>query len=154
MTTDTLSLAIHARSTTGTAEARRQRRAESIPAIIYGHVDAPLTVSIEKAPLTKAMKHSAFYSQIVDLTLDKQTIPAIVKEIQTKPGSDHVVHLDFFAVDMKAKLVTQVPLNFIGEEEAPGVKHKGGTFNRLVSEITVTCFPVTYLRRLQSTFQI
>lgn len=139
MTDLTLSASI--RELTGKGASRRLRRIEEkVPAILYGAGKDPLMLSIEANKLRKAMENEAFYSQIISLNMDGKAQDAVLRDIQRHPAKDEVLHLDFLRITGKEAITMTVPIHFLNEDTAPGVK-AGGIVSHIITEIEVKCLP-------------
>ncbi len=134
-------LAATSRSNLGSAYARRLRKISMVPGVLYGKGQTPEHFQVEHRLLAKAMEKESFTSSIVSLNLDGKTVSAVVKAIQRHPFKPKLVHIDFQRVDKNAVITMHVPLHFIGEEKAPGVKMSGGIITHLLKQVEVRCLP-------------
>ena len=137
-------LAIEAtlRSDLGKGASRRLRRnADHVPAIIYGAGKDPAPITLIRKDLEKALENEAFYSQVIDVNVDGDVQPAILKDLQRHPAKDRVMHADFMRIDVKKKLKVNIQLHFVNEEECHGVRIEGGVIEHLMTEIEVECLP-------------
>jgi len=142
MSKTTFTLSATKRSEMGKGASRRLRRlADIVPAIVYGAGQEPVNISLEHRVLRKALENEAFYSHIIDLTIDGKGEKVVLKALQRHPYKAIIMHADFLRVDANAKIHMHVPLHFKGEEIAPGVKTAGGIMNRFIVEAQVTCLP-------------
>ena len=64
----------------------------------------------------------------------------MLKDLQRHPAKPIIMHADFMRVSEKEKLKMSVPLHFINEEQAPGVK-KGGIVTHNITEVEIQCLP-------------
>jgi len=64
-----------------------------------------------------------------------------LRDIQMHPYKPRIAHLDLQRISATEKLHMRVPLHFLNQETAPGVKQQGGIVNHLMSEIDITCLP-------------
>jgi large subunit ribosomal protein L25 len=138
------SLAIDAklRSDLGKGASRRLRRnADEIPGIIYGAGKDPLPLTLIRKDLEKALENEAFFSQVIDVNVEGDIQPAILKDLQRHPAKDRVMHADFLRVDAKVKIKVSVPLHFINEEKCHGVKIEGGIIEHLLTEVEILSLP-------------
>ncbi len=95
------------------------RRSGQVPAVIYGNKVENTLVHIEEIALKKAhMK--AGESTVVELDVDGKMIPALFHDIDLDPVSDRMIHVDFYAVDMKKEVEAEVHVRM--ENESPAVK--------------------------------
>ena len=78
-------------------------------------------------------------SNLINLNLGDQVIPVLIKETQKDALKNTFIHADFYQVNMKEKVKTEIPLEFIGESKA--VKELGGVFIANIDAIAVECLP-------------
>ncbi len=129
------------RTDVGKGASRRLRRETNrIPAIIYGAGEDPQNLTLAQNQVVKALQSESFYSSILTINVDGNKQKAVIKSIQRHPSKPFVLHMDFFRVSAKEKITMQVPLHFIGDEDAPGVK-EGGIVSHQMTEVEVSCLP-------------
>lgn len=124
---------------TGTANARRERREESIPAVVYGQGMDPMSISVQRRDLRVALSGSAGMNTILDLTVDGTVYPAIVKEMQRHPVRRTVQHVDFIKINLNEEIVVSVPVRMEGEAKA--VLSGGGLVDLRRTELEVSTTP-------------
>jgi large subunit ribosomal protein L25 len=124
---------------TGSPNARRLRRDDTIPAIVYGQGMSPITVSVARRELRLALAGPAGVNTVLDLTIDGKVYPAIVKELQRHPVKRNVAHVDFLQVNLNEEIVVSVPLRLEGE--AKQVIDAGGLVDPAVDSIEVRSTP-------------
>ena len=135
-------LAAEPRTDAGKGASRRLRRTGRIPGILYGGEAAPQSLSFEANELMRNMEQEAFFSSILTVNIGGQALQAIVRDVQVHPAARRQVwHLDLQRISATAKLRLSVPLHFLNEATAPGLKQRGGTFSHVITEIEVTCLP-------------
>nr|WP_245861604.1 50S ribosomal protein L25/general stress protein Ctc [Arsukibacterium tuosuense] len=131
-------LTAEVRTDLGKGASRRLRHEDKVPAIIYGgHKDA-LSVTLEHSKLLKAQSFEAFYSHILTITVGKEKIQAIVKDMQRHPYKPKIMHVDFQRVEAGHELTTIVPIHFLNEEMP--IK-KGGVVIHALNEIEISVLP-------------
>ncbi len=124
---------------TGSANARRMRREDHIPAIVYGQGMDPIKVSVVRRDLRVALSGPAGVNTVLDLTVDGKVYPAIVKDMQRHPVRRTVSHIDFLQVDLNVEIVISVPVRLEGEAKA--VLSEGGLVDPAVDTIDVLTTP-------------
>lgn len=130
------------RSDMGKGASRRLRRdADKVPAVIYGAGKDALSISLLHKDMFLNLEHEAFYSHVLTIKVDGKTEKVILKDLQRHPYKARILHADFLRVDESAKLHKKVPLHFLNEASAPGVKTAGGSVDRSVSEVEIICLP-------------
>ena len=114
------------------------RNNSGVPGAVYGLKKESVLFSADYNTLVKVL-NTAGTSQIIDLDLDGQTIPVIVRDFQKDPVSDRLIHVDFLAVDEKETFTTIVPLKFSGTSKA--VREQGGKLEIKRQSVKVRCLP-------------
>jgi large subunit ribosomal protein L25 len=135
---ETILLANSGRST-GSSSSRRLLREDVIPAVVYGKGMDPISVSVARRDLRKALSGSAGMNTILDLTVDGNVYPAIVKDMQRHPVRRTVQHVDFIQIDLGALITVSVPVRMEGE--AKEVMNGGGLVDLRRNEIEVSTTP-------------
>lgn len=130
-----------AREGSGRAESRRLRRIGRVPAVIYGGGEAPRSVTLEQHGLLHQMEHEAFFTSILTLKVGKDSQPVVVKDVQRHPYRPEVLHLDFQRIVADEEITLHVPIHYVGEDHAVGVKMQGGVAERLMNDVEVSCLP-------------
>lgn len=123
----------------GSAAARRMRREDIIPAVVYGRGMTPLSVAVARRELRLALSGPAGLNTVLDLTVDGTVYPAIVKVLQRHPVRRTVTHVDFIQVNLDEEITVAVPLRLEGE--AAAVAAGGGLVDPAVDSIEVTTTP-------------
>lgn len=124
---------------TGSPASRRLRREEQIPAVVYGLGMEPLSISVDRRELRRALSGPSGVNTILDLTVDGQVYPAIVKEMQRHPVRREVAHVDFLQVDLNVEIVVNIPVRLDGE--AREVARNNGLVDQQMTEIAVRTTP-------------
>jgi len=128
------------RDSVGTATSKKIRRDKGIPAVVYGDIKNS-NIVLDANEVAKQVRDSGFYSNVIKLTLGKETIDVILKDLQRDPRKSNITHMDFFAVDKNKAVIVNVPIMFINEETCVGVKMGGGMISHIQSELEVSCLP-------------
>jgi large subunit ribosomal protein L25 len=130
-----------ARQGSGRSESRKLRRQGRVPAIIYGGGSDPSSITLDRNNLVHQMTLESFYTSILNLKLDKKLQPVVVKDVQRHPAKSVVMHLDFQRVVEDEELTLTVPIHFIGEQSAVGVKEQGGVIEHTLTDVEISCLP-------------
>lgn len=126
---------------TGKPAARRLRREDKVPAIVYGAGKEPMPITLSHNKVIKALEHEAIYSHILTLNVDKNPEKVVLKALMRHPTKPKIMHMDFLRINTKEKIHMRVPLHFLGEAKAPGLKD-GGVLSKLMTHLEVTCLPL------------
>ena len=130
------------RSDLGKGASRRLRRNESlVPAVIYGGEKPAQSISLLAKDLAKLLENEAAFSHVLTLNVAGANESVVIKALQRHPAKGFVLHADFQRVVAGQKLTAHVPLHFINEATAVGVKQQGGEISHTISEVEVSCLP-------------
>lgn len=131
-------LKAQARTEVGKGAARALRRQGLVPAVIYGDKKSPLPVSIS---YNEAMKHiyaGGFLSHVITLDVDGEKHRVIPRDYQLDPVKDTALHVDFLRIGTGSRLNVQVHVQFVNEEQSPGIK-RGGVLNIVHHTLELNC---------------
>ncbi|MBS0359298.1 MAG: 50S ribosomal protein L25/general stress protein Ctc [Proteobacteria bacterium] len=123
------------------ASRRLRRESNKVPGIIYGAGKEPTLLSFEHHKVLKVIESEAFFSSILTIDVDGTKEQAVLKDMQRHPFKPRVLHLDFLRINSSEKLTMHIPLHFIGEDIAPGVKKDGGIVNHIMTDLEIKCLP-------------
>ena len=129
------------RTVKGSGASRRLRRAGKVPGIVYGAGKDAVPVMFEHSAMLRSLGLEAFHTSILTLKVDGATDQAILRDYQMHPFKPQVLHVDLQRISATEKIHMQVPLHFVGQDVAPGVKLEGGIVNHLMTEVDITCLP-------------
>lgn len=136
-----IELKANIRNSVGKGQARALRRAEKIPAVLYGPRTEPVLLSVSIKDLGKALKKSTASQALLNLTIhngENTSRPAMIKELQTHPVSRHYQHVDFYEISMDRKIRVKIPVVVKGK--ARGVE-EGGILQIIRRELEILCLP-------------
>ena len=98
----------------GKGAARRIRRADKVPAVIYGHGKDPIHVTLPGHETWIALKHGGA-NALLELDIEGSTQLALTKQVQVDPIRRTLEHIDFVAVIKGEKVTVEVPVHLNGE---------------------------------------
>jgi len=129
------------RSATGKSASRRSRHQNKIPAVVYGAGKDNQPLLLDHHEIFHNLETEGFQSAVIKINVGSNVEQAILRDVQMHPTKDKVMHVDFQRVSATEKLHIAVPIHFIGEEEAPGVKTEHGIMSHVINEVDVSCLP-------------
>jgi len=130
------------REESGKGASRRLRRdAGVVPAIVYGGRKKPQNISLKFNDFAKQLENEAFYSHVIKLSIEGKEEDVILKDLQRHPSKAMLYHADFLRVSKTKKFTTKVPLHFINETSAIGVKLQGGVVSHNMTDLEISCLP-------------
>jgi len=138
---EAMKLASEYRGSSGKGVARKLRARGQVPAVLYGHSEEPLKLSVNELEFRRVLRVRGEMG-IIDLVIEGEVTKecdAIIKEIQQHPASGKILHIDFQHIRRGEKIKIEVPVYLIGEPL--GVKEMGGVLEHGPREIEIRCFP-------------
>src|SRR5262245_8900573 len=93
------------RSTRGSQNARRLHSKGRLPAVLYGHKEATLSLSLSTEDFVKAIRHGA---RVVDLKTGSGVEKALIRDVQLDHLGKEVLHVDFARVAADERIVVPV----------------------------------------------
>ena len=126
------------RGDTGKGIARKLRAGGRVPAVLYGHGQDSVPLSVDAKELYRILHTGAGSNVLVDLIVDGTTHLSMPREVQQNHIKGQLVHVDFLIVSRTETITIDVPVREIGE--SPGVK-AGGVVEHHLFELHVECLP-------------
>jgi len=126
------------RAETGEGAARKLRRAQRIPGVVYGHRREPQSLAVDTRELERLLEQVAPETTVVELQIDGRTTRTLIREIQRHPFKREILHVDFQELVAGELITVDVPIVLVGSPE--GVR-AGGTLDMVLREITVEVDP-------------
>lgn len=119
-------LVASARSGTGKGAARQARRDNMVPGVVYGGGVDPLPIEVPFNELLKRLKAGRFLSTLFNLQVEGQEdVRVICRDVQRDVVKDLPIHFDLMRLRRTSKINLFIPVEFINEEAAPGIKRGG-----------------------------
>jgi len=135
----TIKLEAEIREDMGKGASRRLRRLENkVPAVVYGGDKDAQSIHLAHHKVIKALETESIYSSVFDLKIGSKVERVILKDLQRHPYKPIIMHMDLQRVSAKDVLVKMIPLHFINETTAKGVK-AGGMINHTMTQVEVKC---------------
>ncbi|MFE7504997.1 50S ribosomal protein L25/general stress protein Ctc [Promicromonospora sp. NPDC057488] len=114
-----IKLAAEPRTEFGKGAARRIRRDNKIPAVLYGHGTDPVHVTLPGHESMLALRQA---NVLFSIELDGKGQLAVAKDIQRDPVRNVIEHIDLQVVRAGEKITVDITVNIVGES-APGTIH-------------------------------
>src|SRR3954471_1112583 len=122
----------------GSRTSRRLRKSGRVPGVVYGGGEGEcISFSADARELRRVLVGAG---ALIDLKVDGNTKPVIVKDMQQHPVRGDLVHIDFLEVRLDEKIQTTVVLHAHGGEESPGVK-EGGVLELPTQQLNIEALP-------------
>ena len=138
MASDRATLQVSERTEFGSRTSRRLRREGLVPGVVYSGGSEARAFSVPERDVRNALSAGG---ALLDLTFDGgKPEPVVVKEQQRHPVRGELLHLDLQVVRLDQAIQSEVAIELLGVEDAPGVK-EGGVMEHITHEITVEALP-------------
>ncbi|BAN68150.1 50S ribosomal protein L25/general stress protein Ctc [endosymbiont of unidentified scaly snail isolate Monju] len=135
---NTVDLKAVTREVQGKGASRRLRREGMVPCILYGGGKEPQMIATRHNELVHELEDESFFSRVLTIEIDGTPVKAVLKDLQRHPAKPFVLHADFQRVSEHDAIRMHVPLHFINEDKAPGVK-AGGEVSHMLADVEVIC---------------
>lgn len=121
------------RTETGSRKARAMRKQGNVPAILYGHGQTPVALTLDQHELDLAILH---HERILTLDIEGTTESALIKDLQWDTFGREILHVDLARVDLNERVPVTVALTLRGTAKGTNA---GGVMQQAASEIEVEC---------------
>ncbi len=138
---DDFDLIADIREDQGKGASRRLRHTGKVPAIIYGAGRPPRALVFDHNRVLQQLNNESFFSSVLNIKVGKKSQAAILKDVQRHPAKNQILHMDFQRIVEDEEIKMSVPLHFLNEDIAIGVKQGGGKVSHLLNEVEVVCLP-------------
>lgn len=141
MSKEQLILNVTARPQTGRSASRRVRKANQIPAVLYGKHTNPEAIAIEAPEFVRLLKSVSGRALLIELNRKDSSSKALsfLQEVQRDPITDKFLHVDLQEVKADEKLEIRVPIQVSGESF--GVKNQSGVLEIATHTLRIRCLP-------------
>ncbi len=131
----TVLLKAEIRERTGSKAVRKVRREGRIPAIVYGHKQTPVAISLDAHSFVEGLHHGR---RLMDVQIDKKKEKMIVKDLQYDYLGKNIIHVDLIRVDITEAIKVTVPIELKGAGAAKGT-HEGGIIEEHADHLEIEC---------------
>ena len=130
MSNSTPMLAASKRERTGSRYSRRLRDEGSLPAIVYGHKEDPMSIALN---MHETMLHLQKGEKVFELDIDGAKQHVLLKDLGYDYLGSNIIHADFARVSLDERVDVNVHIKFVGE--AAGLKTSGAIMMHPVNDI-------------------
>jgi large subunit ribosomal protein L25 len=130
---ETIALNAEVRTEVGTKYATKLRQAGKLPAIIYGHGQKPVAVSLDLRNFVEMLHHG---HRLLDVKIGKTSETLLVKDLQYDHLGKDIIHADLIRVDLTEMVKVAVPIELKGTAKGT---HEGGIVDEHLDHLEVEC---------------
>ena len=114
------------------------RQKGDVPAIIYGGTEENQKISLSKKQIKILIDQENFLSNMITLNVGDKQISVLPRDISFDPITDDPIHIDFLRIVKGGRIILEIPVKFINNEDSPGLK-KGGVLNIVRRKVELKC---------------
>jgi len=129
----TLLLKAELREQAGSKHAAKVRKQGRIPAIVYGHKQEPVAISLDAHNFVEGLHHR---HRLMDVQIGKKKEKMIVKDLQYDYLGKDIIHADLMRVDVTETVKVTVPIELKGTAKGT---HEGGIIEEHADHLEIEC---------------
>ncbi|MDF1809523.1 MAG: 50S ribosomal protein L25 [Phycisphaerales bacterium] len=134
MSDTTTEMSATMRERTGSRYSQRIRNAGGLPAVVYGHKEEPVSITLDAHT---AIGYISKGEKVFHLDLEGTKQYVLLKDLGYDYLGTNIIHADFARVDMNERVDTRAHLKFVGEAE--GLKITGAIMMHPITELELNC---------------
>ena len=131
--TETITLKAESRPAAGSKHARVLRTRGRLPAIVYGHKEEPVAISLNLHDFTESLHRG---HRVFNVNLGDKAETLLVKALQYDHLGKYIIHADFVRVNLEERVKVTVPIEQRGTAQGT---HQGGIIDELLDHIEIEC---------------
>ena len=109
-----------------------------VPAVLYGGDEKNELISVSKKHLKILLDQENFLSNVLKIKIKDKEINVLPREIAFDVVTDEPIHVDFLRMVAGRKIILEIPVRFINNEQSPGLK-RGGVLNIVRRKVELKC---------------
>jgi large subunit ribosomal protein L25 len=121
------------REQTGTKAVYKVRKQGKIPAIVYGHKEQPIAISLDEHNFVEGLHHG---HRLIDLQIGRKKEKTIIKALQYDYSGKNIIHADLMRVDVTEVIRVTVPIELKGTAQGT---HEGGIVEEHTDHLEIEC---------------
>ncbi len=130
---ETIVLKAEKRDKCGTGSSQKLRRDGGLPAVIYGHKEEPIAISLNYHDVALELQH---HHRLLDVELDGSKQQFLVKDVQYDYIGEKILHIDLTRVDLDERVAVTVSVELKG---IPAGASEGGVLDQVLADIELEC---------------
>jgi large subunit ribosomal protein L25 len=129
-----------ARTGSGKGGARKLRATGKVPAVVYGHGDKNVPLSLDRHELELLLHAISVENTVIGLVTDGGARKdVLIREVQMHPYRPEVLHVDFIQLHAGEVIRMKIPVRLTGNPA--GVRDSGGVLDQVIYDLEVECLP-------------
>lgn len=132
-----IKIQVERRTGLGKNKVDKLRQGDFVPGVLYGKGEETEHIQVDRRNFEKVYR-SAGMSTLIDLELDGDTAPVLIKEVQVHPFKSQYLHVDFLKLNMDETVKLTIPIILTGRDN---IESKEGILIQQLDEIEIECLP-------------
>lgn len=132
-----IKIEVERRTGLGKNKVDKLRQEDFVPGVIYGKGEETEHIQVDRRSFDKVYR-SAGMSTLIDLELDGNIAPVLIKEVQVHPFKKQYLHVDFQKLNMDETVKLTIPIVLVGREN---IEDKEAILIQQLDEIEIECLP-------------
>lgn len=133
----TIKMKIESRENIGSNRVNKLRANSTLPGVIYKRDSETLVVQISEPEFVRAYK-LAGTTNVINLDLNGEVHPVIIKDIQRHPVKNQILHVDFQELNMNETIKMFIPVNLINRD---GIRLQPSILSQMLDQVEIECLP-------------
>ena len=126
------------RSETSRGDNNSLRKQGMVPGVLYGGEEKNELISVSKKHLKILLDRENFLSNVLKIKINEKEINVLPREVSFDVVTDEPIHVDFLRMVTGRKIILEIPVRFINNEQSPGLK-RGGVLNIVRRKVELKC---------------
>ncbi len=114
------------------------RKQGMVPGVLYGGEEKNELISVSKKHLKLLMDQENFLSNVLKIQIKEKEINVLPREVSFDVVTDEPIHVDFLRMVAGRKIILEIPVRFINNDQSPGLK-RGGVLNIVRRKVELKC---------------
>ena len=114
------------------------RKQGMVPGVLYGGEEKNELISVSKKNLKILLDQENFLSNVLKIKIKDKEIDVLPREVAFDVVTDEPIHVDFLRMVAGRKIILEIPVRFINNEQSPGLK-RGGVLNIVRRKVELKC---------------
>ena len=131
-------LEANSRTNTSRGSNNTLRKSGMVPCVLYGGEEKNELISVSKKHLKILLDKENFLSNVLKIKINEKEINVLPREVAFDVVTDEPIHVDFLRMVKGRKIVLEIPVRFINNEQSPGLK-RGGVLNIVRRKVELKC---------------
>ena len=126
------------RSETSRGDNNSLRKQGMVPGVLYGGEEKNELISVSKKHLKILLDRENFLTNVLKIKINEKEINVLPREVSFDVVTDEPIHVDFLRMVTGRKIILEIPVRFINNEQSPGLK-RGGVLNIVRRKVELKC---------------